>query len=157
VFCLDQDQAFPDAAVFEALLYLGGDFDEGAAAGDLKPEFLTVALHGFGNSSLFPNNCHRSAKFVKGTGRGQGAGVGWVAQKGWSGRGAPNPTGRIRSGPGVRQTHPRPEPGKHAPEDGYFLAGAAGAGSRVTPASSSFFIYFSGSFLNSVSQPLQQK
>ena len=51
--CIDQDQAFADAAVFEALAHLGGDIDEGPAAGDLKPEFLTVAFHGFGGGSRF--------------------------------------------------------------------------------------------------------
>ena len=53
MLCLDQDQTFPDAAFFEALLYLGGDIDEGPTAGDLKPEFLAVALHGFGARPLF--------------------------------------------------------------------------------------------------------
>ena len=50
---VDQDQAFGDAAVSEALLHLGGDIDEGPAAGDLKPEFLAVAFHGFGGGSRF--------------------------------------------------------------------------------------------------------
>ena len=52
-----------------------------------------------------------------------------------------------------------PEAGafRSRPEDSYFLAGPAGAGSRVTPSSWSFFRYFSGFLLNSASQPLQQK
>jgi hypothetical protein len=44
VFCLAQHQGFLDAAFLQALLHLGGEVDEGPAAGDLKPEFFAVAF-----------------------------------------------------------------------------------------------------------------
>ena len=55
--CIDQEQTFTDAAVFEALLHLGGDIDEGPTAGDLKPEFLAVAFH------ALPCTALKSSKF----------------------------------------------------------------------------------------------
>jgi hypothetical protein len=42
---ITQHEAFGDAAFPEALLHLGGDVDEGPAAGDLKPEFLAMGFH----------------------------------------------------------------------------------------------------------------
>ena len=43
---LHEHEPFLDAAFPEALLHLGGDVDEGPAAGDVEPEFLAVAFHG---------------------------------------------------------------------------------------------------------------
>ena len=43
---VDQAQSFADATLAQAFVDLGGDVDEGAARGDVEPEFLTIAFHG---------------------------------------------------------------------------------------------------------------
>ena len=42
-----EHESFLYAAFLKALLHLGGYVDEGPAAGDLEPEFLTIAFHGY--------------------------------------------------------------------------------------------------------------
>jgi len=45
VHSVAQDQTLFDAAFPEALFHLRGDVDQGPAPGDLKPQFLAIALH----------------------------------------------------------------------------------------------------------------
>lgn len=109
---IDQDQAFGDAAVGEALLHLGGDIDEGPAAGDLKPEFLAKAFHGSGVAPGFAQRCHRTAPVSRGgegrAGEGQGkAHRGSGADEGPS---QGNPTPGPDTGSSNRLPPPRPSP-----------------------------------------------
>ena len=50
---INEDEAFSDPALCEAVFHLGGDVDQGSAGRHLKPQLFSVRLHG----CSFPGVC----------------------------------------------------------------------------------------------------